>query len=145
MPRAAHPMKEEVILWLARQHNKSPYPGIHSAVEAAREHFKGQELPATLRQWAAEAIDYQPRARRARGGAKVEDKETFTFESALQQIEAIKGKMIQGLKNQYRQILAQEREIEAERQKLNEAVEKCARITGVSEADINRELESVQA
>ena len=142
MPRAAHPAKEKVIRWLAKEHDKRPYPGIHSAMEAAKQEFAGEDLPATLRQWVAEAIDYKPKSRRSRQ-VKAESRDTFTFESALQQIEAIKAKMIDGLKNQQRQIISREREVEAERQRLKAAIEQCARITGTTETEIRAQLETV--
>ena len=142
MPRAPHPSKEKVIQWLAKQHDKRPYPGSHSAMDAAREHFSGEDLPATLRQWAAEAIDYKPRTRRSKRGK--DPRESFTFETALQQIEAIKARMIDGLRNQQRQILLQQQEIEGEKKKLDAAIEQCSRITGAAEKDIRAQLGMVQ-
>lgn len=144
MPRQAHPMKEPVILWLAKQHDKKPFEGVISAMDAARQHFSGEELPATLRQWATEAIGYEPKKRNVRRGKRFEAPEVFTFESALQQIEQIKSKMIHGLKNQYKMILQQEKALEQLKLKLDNDIDQCAKMTGSSKQEISAQLETVQ-
>ena len=140
-----NPLKPTVIDWVKKSHAKSPFPTVKAAADAATAHFKKEPLPTTLRQWVADAIGHEPKKRATgRNKEKKAKQEVFTFDIALRQIEAIKTKMIDGLKNQYKQILQAESKLEEQKKKLESDIATCAKLTGRTQKEISAQLESIQ-
>lgn len=141
-----NPLKGKVVEWVQKTNEKKPFESVKAGVEAATEHFKKEELPSTLRQWVMEGMGVEPKKREGTSKKKNKEvqQEVFTFDSALQQIEAIKAKMVDGLKNQYQMILEAQTALDEQKKKLEEDVASCAKLTGSSVKEINSQLNQVQ-
>jgi len=143
MAKAPHPMKEEVIKWIVKQHDQRPFRSVKEAMDAASEQFKEVELPSTLRQWASEGTGIEGRKRRAAQALTPDGH--FTVDKAARQIEQIKGMLIEGLKTEYKQVLVREKELEKVRQRLDQNIEQCATLTGMSRDEIDARLNEMRA